>query len=519
MVGVRIDLVLLGGQSKLRFGVGLRFALGLGTGMLLFAQAVVLTALAGWNASPYLAYAALGWGAVEIALLARTAVDRFERPKLGLAHLWWLLLVPAGYAAWIFARLSTLEGTLEFDAHAFWVFKAKLLHLVQGHALTEVLHQASLAYAHLDYPLLVPGLYTLTYGAVGGVDEFVCKVWPFWMVMALAAAVLSLGQVWRRPRPLPFFTVLILAFLPATLHYVRNEGGTIPMVFFVSLAALLFEAAITERDDVALAALLPVLAGAAMTKLEGLLYACLCGFVLLAIAGWRGGFRRPWPRKPHLWKTLVVSVLALMPYVGLRLVRPVPHPESGWLAAGLAAPAAAWHRLPETWFLNVVGRFFNQDFFRWQSPDGERLQWVGQWLGSNSFANQQLSILPWILSPLLALALWRGRFRVALAWLLAIDLAVFSILSLVIACLPRMQKNLQTVIEFSTTGQVGRYFCPFFIALFLATIATWFTEASPGASTAPAPPEANPERRPSEPRHPARRPRQRRNNPHVERRC
>lgn len=498
MVGARINLVLLGQESKQRFGLGLRFALGLGTGMLLFAQAVVLTALVGWNASPYLAYTALVGGVVEIALLARA--HRFERPKLSRAHGWWLLLVPAAYAAWIFARLSTLEGTLEFDGHAFWVFKAKLLYLVQGHALREVLHQASLAYAHLDYPLLVPGLYTLTYGAVGGVDEFVCKVWPFWMVMALAAAILSLGQVWRRPRPLPFLTVLILAFLPATLHYVRNEGGTIPMVFFVSLAALLFEQAITFADDVALAAMLPVLAGGAMTKLEGLLFAWLCGVVVLVIAWRRGWLRRPWPRKPHLLKSLAVSVLALMPYAGLRLVRPVPHPESGWLAAGLAAPAAAWHRLPETWFLNVVGRFFDQDFFRWQSPDGRRLQWTGQWLGASSFANQQLSLLPWILLPLLALAFWRGRFRVALAWLLAIDLAVFSILSLVIACLPRMQEHLQTVIEFSTTAQVGRYFCPFFIALFLATITTWFTEASPGASTAHAPPAAKPERVASQPR-------------------
>jgi hypothetical protein len=122
-------------------------------------------------------------------------------------------------------------------------------------------------------------------------------------------------------------------------------------------------------------------------------------------------------------------------------------------------------------------------------------------MGANSFANQQLSLLPWILLPLLALAFWRGRFRVALAWLLAIDLAVFSILSLVIACLPRMQEHLQTVIEFSTTAQVGRYSCPFFIALFLATITTWFSEATPGASTAHVPPAAKPERRAFQPRH------------------
>jgi hypothetical protein len=171
-----------------------------------------------------------------------------------------------------------------------------------------------------------------------------------------------------------FLLPVAVAMVGARINLVRNEGGTIPMVFFVSLGALLFEEAITFADDVALAALLPVLAGGAMTKLEGLLYAWLCGCVVLVIAWRRGWLRRPWTRKPHLWKALAVSVLALMPYVGLRLVRPVPHPESGWLAAGLAAPAAAWQRLPETWFLNVVGRFFNQDFFRWQSSDGQRLQ-------------------------------------------------------------------------------------------------------------------------------------------------
>jgi hypothetical protein len=39
--GARINVVLLGEQSKRRFGLGPYFALGIGTGMLLFAQAVL----------------------------------------------------------------------------------------------------------------------------------------------------------------------------------------------------------------------------------------------------------------------------------------------------------------------------------------------------------------------------------------------------------------------------------------------------------------------------------------------
>lgn len=467
--GMRIGRLVLGQKFEERFGLGLRFALGLGVGMVVFSQAVLLTALAGINLSGVLAWGALIWGGVEIGLRSPKWAAGLKRIKFQPGHVWLLLLLPVIYSGWVFGRLSTLEGTLEFDANAFWVFKAKILYLEQGKNLVNILHQSNLAYAHLDYPMLVPCLYTLGYGAVGGVDEFVNKVWPFWMVVALCLGVLSLGKVWKHPHPLPVATVVAFCFLPATLQFVRNEGGTIPMAFFVSLTTLLIVKAISRADEFYLAAAILAAAGCATTKFEGVVYSAVWCCALLPLCWWRG-----WLQKPVLWKSVLAAVICLLPYAWFRLDKPVLHPESGWWQAGIAAPALALHRFPQAWFLNVFGRFFNSDFFHWQSAKGNHLQWDGKWTGLGSLVNEQLAILPWLLLILLALALWKGRARLAMGSLAIVMVGVFTVLSFVIACLPTMQSDLSNVIGFSTGNQVGRYYFPFFAAWFLATAAAWF---------------------------------------------
>ncbi|HEY5282943.1 MAG TPA: hypothetical protein VIM14_09150 [Polyangia bacterium] len=504
-VGMRLNRLVLGGDSEVRFGLGLRFALGLGTGMLVFSQLVLLTALAGINASAWLAWGALFSAVVDIGLRLRKSAMEWQAPKLQRAHLWLLLLLPVVYSWWVFGQLSTLEGTLEFDANAFWVFKAKLLFLVQGRSLWEVLHESSLAYAHLDYPMLVPCLYTLGYGAVGRVDEFVNKVWPFWMVVALGLGILSLGRFWRRPRPLPIVMLLSFCFLPATLQFIRNEGGTIPMVFFVSLAALLLLRAISARDEICLAAGTFALVGCAMTKFEGMVYAALW-LCLLVPLGWKYGWlKRGSCKRSLFWKSALVAALCLLPYGWYRVGRPVPHPESGWWLSGLATPTLTLHRFPQAWFLNVFGRFFDTDFFRWQSLDGDHMQWVGRWTGVSSLVNDQLGVLPWLLLALLALALWQGRARLALACLSIVMLGVFTMLSVVIACLQRMQGDVLKVIDFSAANQVGRYCYPFFVAWFLAATAAWFSD-SDDPETQPGPQGSRPfSSRHFEPKHSRRR--------------
>ncbi|MFZ1073489.1 MAG: hypothetical protein WAO21_08660 [Verrucomicrobiia bacterium] len=482
--GMRISRLLLGKRFEEEFGFGLRFALGLGVGMVVFSQAVLLAALAGINLSAVLAWVALIWGVGEVGLLSPKVAAGLKQIKILPGHLWLLLLLPVIYSWWVFGRLSTLEGTLEFDANAFWVFKAKILYLEQGKNLLNVLHQSNLGYAHLDYPMLVPCLYTLDYGAVGGVDEFVNKVWPFWMVVALCLGILSLGKVWKNPHPLPIVTVVAFCFLPASLQFIRNEGGTIPMVFFVSLTALLIVKAISCADEFCLAAAVLAAAGCAMTKFEGVIYSAVWFCALLPFCWWRG-----WLKKPVLFKSVAAAVICFLPFVWFRLDKPVLHPESGWWHAGIAAPALTLHRFPQAWFLDLFGRFFNSNFFHWQPVNGDHLQWAGKWAGPGSFVNEQLSLLPWLLLILLALALWKGRARLALGSLAIVILGVLSVLSFVIVCLPRMHGNLANVIDFSSSNEVGRYSYPFFAAWFLAAASVWFdnpqTSQPAGLSNAP----------------------------------
>ena len=493
--GMRLTRLLLGQPFEDRFGLGLRFAIGLAAGMLIFSQTVLLGALAGVNLAGGLAWLALVWGTAEVVLHLPKVAAGLKGITFRPGHLWLLLLLPVIYSWWVFARLSTLEGTLEFDANAFWVLKAKILYLEQGKNLLNVLHQSSLGYAHLDYPMLVPCLYTFGYGAVGGVDEFVNKVWPFWMVVALCLGVLSLAKVWKHPHPLPVLTVVVFCFLPASLQFIRQEGGTMPMVFFVSVTALLIVKAISCADEFYLAAAILPAAGCATVKFEGVIYAAIWFCALLPLC-----WRRGWLKKPMLWKCVLVAVLCLLPYVWFRLDKPVLHPESGWWHTGIAAPALTLHRFPQAWFLNLCARFFNSDAFHWLPGQNDHLQWAGKWIGAGTFVNEQLTVLPWLTLILLALALWKGRARLALGSLTVVIFGVLTVLSFVIACLPRMQTDLANVIEFSTGSDVGRYSYPFFAAWFLAVAAIWFDKPqAPQPASLPDAPRAGVSRNPAAP--------------------
>ena len=468
LTGMRLSYLLLGREITTQCGYGLRFAIGLAVGMLVFSQTVLLGALAGVNLAGTLAWIVLIWGLVEFVLMVIKAAANFAPIKFQRKHLWLLLLLPVIYSWWVFGRLSTLEGTLEGDAVAFWVFKAKILYLEQGKNLLFWLHQPNLAYTHWDYPMLVSCLYTLNYGLVGDVDEFINKVWPFWMIVSLCLGILSLAKVWKHPHPLPLLTIIVLCFLPATLHFIRQEGGTIPMVFYVSLTALLIVKAISNANEFYLAAAILTLAGGAMTKFEGAVYAAVWFCVLLPFC-----WRRGWLKKSILWKSALVAVICLLPYVWFRLDKPILHPESGWWRAGLTSPTSTAHQFPQVWFLNVGHRFFSYHFFQWQSAGNDHLQWTGKWIGLNSFVSDELSFLPWLLIGLLTLSLWKGRCRLALGSLTIVMIGVLTILSLAISCLPRIQGDLSNAISISCEP-VERYFYPFFVAWFLGITITWF---------------------------------------------
>jgi hypothetical protein len=474
-VGMRLNRLILGETLLEKFGFGCRFALGLATGMVVFSQGVLLTAIIGINASTGLAWTGLVWGAIEVILLAPHFVAGFKKIKFQPGHLWLLLLLPVLYSWWVFGQLCTLEGTLEFDANAFWVFKAKILYLMQGKDLINIFHQSNLSYAHLDYPILVPCLYTLDYGAVDGVDEFVNKVWPFWMVVTLSLAILSLARVLQNPRPLPMLVVVLVCFLPATLQYIRQEGGTIPMFFFTGLTTLLMMSTFINKDAMTLAAGVLALVGCVTTKFEGIIYAALWSLPAMVLC-WRHG----WLKSRVIWKAAVIAAVCLVPYVCLRLTKPVLHPESGWIKNGLANPGQTCHRFPQVFFLNVGNRFFSQDYFRWSTNDKDHIQFNGQWNGAKSLINSEVSILPWLLPLLTLFSFWKKPgYRVAIGTLAAITLGYFAILAFAISCQPTIQADITQAIGGACDGMGGRYLYPIILAFFLGVMAVWISDPTP----------------------------------------
>ncbi len=333
LAGTRIGRWVLGPSFENDFGFGFRFAFGLAVGMLVFSQAVLLCALVGLNAAFLLAWVAIIWGMAEGVLIAMKLPAELKTFKFTPAYLWLILFLPLLWSWWVFGRLSTLEGTLEFDANAFWVFKSKMLFLKQGGSLIDVLRDINLSYAHMDYPMLVPCLYTLGYGAVGQVDEFVNKVWPFWMMVALCSGILSLGRTWKNPRLMPIAVVTLIAFLPASLEFIRNEGGTIPMVFYTSMTVLLIASSIYSENELAPAAIVLILAGCFATKFEGAIFAVFWACAMLPFA-----VRRGWLRNRALWKSAIVAVVCTVPYFIYRLIKPVLNLESARLHSGMTDP-------------------------------------------------------------------------------------------------------------------------------------------------------------------------------------
>lgn len=465
LAGMRLNEWLFGRAALEAHGMGLRFAWGLGTGMLLFSQLVVFGAVAGVNLAAILAWTALAWGTVETVLRLRAWWPARVACRPRAAHLWWLALLPVGAALLLTGLLATVEGTLEYDALAFWVFKAKVMFLKQGAEFYAVHQNPLLTYAHWDYPLLVPGLYTLNYGLHGEVFEFTNKVWPFWMVVAILAAILSVAQFSRRPRLLPAAVVTVVCFVPFTTYWVRMEGATIPTMFHTTLAALTAMLWLLDRVQRHLGGLLLLaLAGCVATKFEGAVNVLVWGAALAAVLVRDGGWRE---RPLHVG--LGAAVLCLFPYALFRLSGPLPHPVSNWFELGMESPGAVLLRLPMVVLLNLGHRFFNATGFKWTTGANGELAWSGEWDGLNTFVDEHTHLLAWAILILAPFSWWRlPSARAAQGTLSVVCLGTMLFISFVIACLmAAIDAN-----EFATL-MVARYFYPLMIAWFVGLLVPW----------------------------------------------
>src|SRR5208282_5356964 len=206
--------------------------------------------------------------------------------------------------------------------------------LCTGHELVGWFSNPRLAYAHLDYPTLVPSLHAATYDSIGHVDEFVTKFWPTWMLLflLLALASLSRGKIGRFHAPLFFLLGVLL--LPFTQNYVQMEGGTLPMMFFTVMGFVQCALGLVEKDRARLGLGLTLLFGAAMSKFEGIIFLALTAGWILLLPSVRPSLKP----SSRLWRTLAFCLLAALPFICLRSRIPVLHPESGWAGYALAHP-------------------------------------------------------------------------------------------------------------------------------------------------------------------------------------
>ena len=398
------------------------------------------------------------------------------------------ILFAAGLVVFlILFRLAALQGIFEFDAVANWALKAKILFLCTGHEIVNWFSNPRLAYAHLDYPTLVPSLHATTYDSIGHVDDFVTKFWPTWMLLFLlvALASLSLGKTARFHAPCFFLLGVLL--LPFTQTYVQTEGGTLPMVFFTVMGFVQCASGLAEKDRARLGLGLTLLFGAAMSKFEGFIFLVLTAGWILLLPTTRPSLKM----SPRLWRTLAFCFLAALPFICLRAQIPALHPESGWAGYALAHPGITVSSVPKIFVIMLARLFVNPALASWSAEDGH-IHWTGKWDGLSSLFDQMTLGLAWVCL-LMTILLWVAApsRRPIILWTLAVFISVMLVFSVVFASFVSVS-GLNDVISARTADdEIGRYLFPMLLAWAGTMVILFFGDFAPSASvsseqTAPA---------------------------------
>jgi hypothetical protein len=453
---------------------GERLASGLAVGAFFLTQLTLGLRLAGARLEQALAVVIMVWAVGESVLLVRCC--RFQRPQFNTRYLWWLLLVPAALILWCQFRLAGLLGLQEFDGIDIWAFKAKILHYCAGKEMWTWFKNPALAYAHLDYPLLVPLLHALTYDALGHVNEFVTKFWNQWMLLLLAWAVLGMGRIPERRPWLAATLASAIVLLPMTREFALTEGATLPMLFYVVLSSLQLAIGMLEQQVGRMRLGLLLLLATTMVRFEGMLLLGLWVVLLLLDRDSRAVL---WPLRRIGWAGLL-GFAVWIPYVVFRLHGPVPHPESAWLSLFIKNTATVLHMLPMTWVALVSRRFLNHEFAMWSSPDNQHAVWQGHWLGWKSLVDQWTQGGGWVCVLLLVAAWYRGgRLRWTTFRLFFVFLAFATVVSIYWSTVQSSPMNYTMALGGSGDKLGGRYLYPVLMAWFVAGIILLLRNTSP----------------------------------------
>ena len=196
------------------------------------------------------------------------------------------------------ARLQSLQA---YDAWAFWVPKAKAIYYFGG-----LDHQLFTTLANATYPPVVPILDAAAFHAMGSVDVSTFHL-QYWFLVVGATAAIA-GCLYRHvPAWLLWPSLLLVLAVPriAAGLLVPQADVLVDVLFVVGVLLLVLW--LRDGRGWRLAAVAVLLAGAGLTKREGLLFAAAAlGVGLAASFGRR---RALWPRL--LAVAALVAVAAL----------------------------------------------------------------------------------------------------------------------------------------------------------------------------------------------------------------
>jgi hypothetical protein len=362
-----------------------------------------------------------------------------------------IAIVAAGIIFVFLFRLAGLQGLMEFDAVANWAFKAKIFYLCTGHEIIRWFSNPALAYAHMDYPTLVPSLHAATYDSIGHVNEFVTKFWPTWMLLFLLAALASLNA---RTKSVPLYFLLALLLLPMTLTYAQMEGGTMPMIFFVTLGVVQCGMWIIEKNPARLALGLTLLFGAAMAKLEGFIFLAVTIVWIFLLPASRPSLKL----FSNSWRAGIFCLLSALPFICLRAQIPALHFESHWAHDAAGNPIATLSAVPKVFLMVLARLFVNPNFANWDEENGH-FHWIGKWDGASSLIDH--FGLGWICILFsILICFCNPSRRAAVFWIFAVFISAVAALSIVLASFVSVTGIEEVLSQRAAAGGSGRYLFP-----------------------------------------------------------
>jgi hypothetical protein len=215
-------------------------------------------------------------------------------------------------------RLSDLA----WDVWASWVPKAKAIYFTGG---VDAELFASLPGA--SYPPGLPALEAVAFHAMGSADAITLHLQYWFLAVGFVAAVFGLlSNRVRSTILLP--ALLLLLVIPDVRIRATDLYGDIPLGYLVAVSALLVLLWIRDAQTWRLMAATILLAGAMLTKREGILFA-LC-LVVAALAATYDERRRAWPR---IAAAGAIALALALPWRIWFIVEDLPSdaPESGYL--------------------------------------------------------------------------------------------------------------------------------------------------------------------------------------------